>query len=84
MHGNFDAQAPTFERAREAASAQRSGRAAAMRTIRQSAQLLASLGQPMGNNAITQNVWRTRGAKLLDEIGPAILITHGDGAVFAG
>ena len=37
------------------------------------------MGQPMGNNPLTQNVWRSRGAKLLDEIGPAILITHGDG-----
>jgi len=46
-------------------------------------QLVAAMGQPMGNNPITQNVWRTRGAMLLDDIGPAILITHGDGAVFA-
>ena len=38
------------------------------------------MGQPMGNNPLTQNLWRSRGAKLLDEIGPAILITHGDGA----
>ena len=28
------------------------------------AQLVASMGQPMGNNPITQNVWRTRGAIL--------------------
>ena len=41
------------------------------------------MGQPMGNNPITRNVWRTRGAMLLDDIGPAILMTHGDGAVFA-
>ncbi len=76
MHGNFDAQAPTFERAR----AQWPGgddRSAV-------AQVVASMGQPMAaNNAQTQNVWRTRGAKLLDDIGPAILVTHGDGAVFA-
>ncbi len=38
----------------------------------------------MGNNPVTQNVWRTRGALLLDRIGPAILITHSDGAIFAG
>ncbi len=37
----------------------------------------------MANNAITQNVWRTRGAILLDDIGPAILISKGDGAIFA-
>jgi pimeloyl-ACP methyl ester carboxylesterase len=41
------------------------------------------MGQPMANNAVTQNVWRTRGAMLLDEIGPSILVTHGDGSVFA-
>ena len=41
------------------------------------------MGQPMPNNPLTQNVWRTRGAMLLDDIGPAILVTHGDGAVFA-
>jgi pimeloyl-ACP methyl ester carboxylesterase len=41
------------------------------------------MGQPMGNNPVTWNVWRTRGALLLDRIGPAILITHGDGAIFA-
>ncbi len=37
----------------------------------------------MANNAITQNVWRTRGAMLLDDIGPAIFISKGDGAIFA-
>jgi pimeloyl-ACP methyl ester carboxylesterase len=47
------------------------------------AQVLASMGQPMANNSQTQNVWRTRGGMLLDDIGPAILVTHGDGAVFA-
>ncbi len=41
------------------------------------------MGQPMGNNPITLSVWRSRGAKLLDEIGPAILITHSDGIMFA-
>ena len=46
-------------------------------------QLTASMGQPMANNPVTQNVWRTRGALLLDRIGPAILITHSDGAIFA-
>ena len=47
------------------------------------AQVVASMGQPMGNNPITLSVWRSRGAKLLDEIGPAILITHCDGIMFA-
>lgn len=75
MNGNFDAQAPTFERAR---AQWPGGDDAAV------AQVLASMGQPMAaNNPQTQNVWRTRGAKLLDDIGPAILVTHGDGVVFA-
>jgi pimeloyl-ACP methyl ester carboxylesterase len=87
VHGNFDPQAPTFERAATNAAG-----AANLHTQWPGAgdandpaigQLLASMGQPMGNNAITQNVWRTRGGILLDEIGPAIFIAHGDGAVFA-
>jgi len=75
VHGYFDKEAPTFE-----------GVAKTMRvdaTNPAVAQIVASMGQPMGNNPLTQNVWRSRGAMLLDEIGPAILITHGDGAVFA-
>jgi pimeloyl-ACP methyl ester carboxylesterase len=75
LHGNFDAQAPTFE-----ATARRMGGDVNDPAI---AQITASLGQPMANNANTRNVWRTRGAILLDDIGPAILITQGDGAGFA-
>jgi pimeloyl-ACP methyl ester carboxylesterase len=41
------------------------------------------MNQPMPNNTQTQSVWRSRGAMLLDDIGPAILVTEGDGAVFA-
>jgi pimeloyl-ACP methyl ester carboxylesterase len=76
MNGNFDAQAPTFERARAQWGSGDVNDPAV-------AQVLASMGQPMANNAQTQNVWRTRGAMLLDEIGPSILVTDGDGAVFA-
>jgi pimeloyl-ACP methyl ester carboxylesterase len=75
VHGNFDREAPTFERAVWRGSAGANDPAAA--------QFVAAMGQPMANNTITQNVWRTRGAMLLDQIGPAILITHGDGLVFA-
>src|SRR3984893_8773373 len=91
VHGNFDAQAPTFERAATNVSANAAG-AASLHTQwpgtgdandTAAGQLLASMGQPMANNANTQNVWRTRGGILLDEIGPAIFITHGDGSVFA-
>jgi len=75
VHGYFDKEAPTFE--------------AVARDMRLDAndpavaQMVASMGQPMAPNPLTQNVCRSRGAKLLDEIGPAILITHADGAAFA-
>ena len=73
--GAFDREAPTFERA--AASLRGNADDAAL------VQYVAALGQPMANNAITQEVWRTRGAMLLDDIGPSVLITHGDAALFA-
>ncbi len=76
VHGAFAAQAPTFE--------------AVSKTLNlpvsdpQVAQAVAPMGQPMPpSNAQTQNVWRTRGAMLLDDIGPSILVTDGDGALFA-
>ena len=91
VQGNFDAQAPTFENVSRTIGAPAQGIAAAHTQWPGTgdandpaiAQVVASMGQPMGNNAVTQNVWRTRGALLLDEIGPAILVTHGDGSVFA-
>ena len=73
LHGLFDREAPTFERV--AGKGDPNDPAVV--------QLVAAMGQPMGNNPITQNVWRTRGAMLLDDIGPAILMSHADGAVFA-
>jgi len=77
VHGYFDPQAPTFEAVARAIGASDINAPAI-------AQMVASMGQPMApNNPLTQNVWRTRGAKLLDEIGPAIVITQGDGSIFA-
>jgi pimeloyl-ACP methyl ester carboxylesterase len=75
VHGYFDKEAPTFEAVAKGLRTDVNDPAVA--------QIVASMGQPMGNNPLTQNVWRSRGAKLLDEIGPAILITHGDGILFA-
>jgi pimeloyl-ACP methyl ester carboxylesterase len=75
VHGAFDAQAPTFERV--AANAHREGSDPVV------AQIVASMNQPMANNANTQSVWRSRGVMLLEEIGPSILVTSGDGEVFA-
>ena len=75
VHGYFDKEAPTFEGVAKAVGMGANDPAVG--------QIVASMGQPMPNNPPTQNVWRSRGVKLLDEIGPAILITHGDGLVFA-
>ncbi len=50
-------------------------------------QVVAAQGPSMtsgfGGMAAAQSVWRTRGPMLLDEIGPAILVTHGDSSGFA-
>jgi pimeloyl-ACP methyl ester carboxylesterase len=75
VHGYFDKEAPTFEKVAKTMGVDANDPAVA--------QVVASMGQPMGNNPITQSVWRSRGAKLLDDIGPAILIANGDGATFA-
>jgi pimeloyl-ACP methyl ester carboxylesterase len=75
VHGYFDKEAPTFEGVAKSIRGDANDPAVA--------QIVASMGQPMANNPLTQNVWRSRGAMLLDEIGPAILITHGDGLGFA-
>jgi pimeloyl-ACP methyl ester carboxylesterase len=91
VHGLYDAQAPTFENVARAIGGAAAGTTAAHTQWPGTgqaddpaiAQVVASLDQPMGNNAITQNLWRSRGALLLDEIGPSILMTHGDGSVFA-
>jgi pimeloyl-ACP methyl ester carboxylesterase len=90
VHGGFDAEAPTFERA--AAAVRGVSSDAALHTQWPGsgedsdpsiAQVLASLGQPMGNNPITQAVWQTRGVMLLEDIGPSMLMTHADGVLFA-
>lgn len=75
VHGAFAAQAPTFEGAGKTLNLPISDPRVA--------QAVAPMGQPMPNNAQTQTVWRTRGAMLLDDIGPSILATDGDGATFA-
>lgn len=75
VHGLFDAQAPTFERV--AADMKLDASDARV------AQSIASMNQPMANNAVTQAIWKSRGALLVDDIGAAILISHGDGDVFA-
>jgi pimeloyl-ACP methyl ester carboxylesterase len=54
-------------------------------------QFIASLGPAFPENlgpfvavpTAPHEIWRKRGAALLDLIGPAILITHGDSSIFA-
>jgi pimeloyl-ACP methyl ester carboxylesterase len=75
VHGYFDKEAPTFEGVAKNLHIEANDPAVA--------QIVASMGQPMPINPLTQNLWRSRGAMLLDEIGPAILIAHGDGLLFA-
>ena len=75
IHGLFDVQAPTFEKV--AAEIKRDV------NDPQVAQVVASMNQPMANNAVTQQLWASRGAMLLDDIGAAVLVTHGDGDLFA-
>jgi pimeloyl-ACP methyl ester carboxylesterase len=82
LHGNFDREAPTFDHAANLSkSAQWLGSGNASDAA--VAEIAAALGQPMPNNAVTHSVWRMRGALLLEKTGPAILISHGDGCLFA-
>ncbi len=69
--------------AKTAYASQRSGRVPAMQRSGSRRNCSRRWASPWATTPITQNVWRTRGAILLDDIGPAILVTHGDGAVFA-
>jgi len=75
VHGVFDTQAPTFEKV--AAELKKSVNDPEV------AQVVASMNQPMARNAVTEELWRSRGAMLLDDIGPSILVTRGDGDLFA-
>ncbi len=88
LHGPFSAQAPTYEAAIRNASLE----AAAVHTQwpgtgqigdRALDQFVASQGSALPNAAGAEAALRFSGAKLLDETGPAILVTHGDGSTFA-
>jgi len=46
-------------------------------------QLLAQLGPSIADPSSRRELDRTRGAQLLDRIGPAVLVTHGSGAELA-
>jgi pimeloyl-ACP methyl ester carboxylesterase len=87
VHGLYDREAPTFDRVAASvagtpgAHTQWPGRADAADPA--VAQVAAAMGQPMAVNAVTLDLWRSRGSLLLDDIGPSIFMTHGDGALFA-
>jgi pimeloyl-ACP methyl ester carboxylesterase len=87
FHGYFDEQAPTFEGVSKNLTAlganhtQWPGTGAENDSTLD--QVMGAQGQAMALNPITYNVWRTRGAMLLDQIGPAIFVTHGDGSMLA-
>ena len=91
VHGIYDLEAPTFEGVARAIGGAAPGVAAAHTEWPGAgdaddpaiAQVAASMGQPMTDNAVTWDLWRSRGALLLDDIGASIFVTHGDGASFA-
>jgi pimeloyl-ACP methyl ester carboxylesterase len=87
VHGLYDVQAPTFERVATSVGAVGAAHTQWPGSGKPDdpavAQIAAAMGQPMANNEITHGLWRSRGAMLLDDIGPSILVTHGDGATFA-
>ncbi|HEX5229101.1 MAG TPA: hypothetical protein VFW44_15395, partial [Bryobacteraceae bacterium] len=56
VHGMFDREAPTFEAVAKAAGLEPNDPRVA--------QIVASMGQPMSKNPLTEKVWRSRGAKL--------------------
>ena len=87
VHGPYDRQAPTFESAARAVAGNGglhtkwpgSGEARDPAVV----QFTAAMKQPMAPNSLTRDLWRSRGVMLLEDIGPAILLTHGDGSMFA-
>ncbi len=45
-------------------------------------QLMAAQGPAFTGSVRAEQIWRARAATLLDEIGPAVLVTHGDSGAF--
>jgi pimeloyl-ACP methyl ester carboxylesterase len=89
VHGAYPAQAPSYEQAMTAIRPQ--GAQAAHTQWPGSVQIgdptidqfMASQGPALPNAAGAESAWRMSGAKLLDQTGPAILVTHGDSSRFA-
>jgi pimeloyl-ACP methyl ester carboxylesterase len=86
LHGAFSAQAPTYEQAlrnRGPVAAQTQWPGPLQVGGPALDQFMASQGPALPNAAGAEAAWRFAGAQLLRETGPAIFITHGDGAGFA-
>ena len=82
LHGNYSPRTQTFEdAANEVRSAQWPGTGAP--DSPEVAQFVAASCQAMPRSASAQETWTSRGVILLEDIGPSIFITHGDGAAFA-
>ena len=82
LHGNYSARTQTFE---EAATEVRSTQWPGTGTpdSPEVAQFVAASCQAMPRGTVAQETWTSRGVILLEDIGPSIFITHGDGAAFA-
>jgi pimeloyl-ACP methyl ester carboxylesterase len=87
LHGNYAQQAPTFEAAaasvRGTANLHTQWPGTGDPASPEIMQFAAAACQALPRNAVTQETWSTRGVMLLEEIGPAIFVTHGDGSAFA-
>ena len=87
LNGRFPQQAPSMEAALQNVAAvsahqtQWPGDSSVSNHVL--AQFVANLGPAMGTSAALHESWQEKGSILLDEIGAAIIITHGDSAAFA-
>jgi len=89
VHGPYPPQAPTYEQGVRSVAG---GEGAAPHTQwpgpgtigdRAVDQFMATQGPALPVGAGAEGAWRFSGAKLLDEAGPAIFVTHGDGVQLA-
>ncbi|OFV91459.1 MAG: hypothetical protein A3H95_17440 [Acidobacteria bacterium RIFCSPLOWO2_02_FULL_64_15] len=97
LHGAFSPQAPTYEAAEQNVSALAKRTTAANPLAQRHTQwpgtgevgdpaldhFLAAQGPAVPSAAGAEGAWRFSGSKLLDEIGPAIILTHGDSSALA-
>jgi pimeloyl-ACP methyl ester carboxylesterase len=90
LFGDFH-EAPTYERVAAAVSSSqwpgtgKIGDAALDQFVASLGPAFPDTGEPFiaTETAQAHSVWRTTGAKVLDDIGPCIVVTHGDSSPFA-